>query len=288
MQIDKIITLANSKVRLRFLALERSLRATGCQLPLWVIPYDDNRFDLPENSFWWEVSEITDWLKSHGAHPMMRKYQCLTIGNYQFVDSDVIFLSNPQYVLQNTNDFVTSCGHWHNPDHTYTSQSLKVLQQQSTLWQKNVFNAGQFACDKPLYAPEDLKIKAEFFKYTCLLLPYHDQPGLNLLVNTSGITINNLTLPPYRMESTWAGDYNDQGFKIKWNEQNKPYLIHWAGCHIKGERAIDELFYCYLTTDERDEWNKIAEANRKKEKNMSWYLRSLRRKLKKIYQIVKE
>jgi hypothetical protein len=38
MKIDKIISMANQKVRLRFLAMERSLRATGCQLPLWVIP----------------------------------------------------------------------------------------------------------------------------------------------------------------------------------------------------------------------------------------------------------
>jgi hypothetical protein len=42
MKIDKIISMANQKVRLRFLALERSLRASGCQLPILVIPYDDN------------------------------------------------------------------------------------------------------------------------------------------------------------------------------------------------------------------------------------------------------
>src|SRR4051794_2008877 len=120
MQIDKIITLANSKVRLRFLALERSLRETGCKLPLWVIPYDDDRFELPENSIWWEVNEITNWLKSQGAHPMMRKYQCLTVGNYQFVDSDVIFLVNPEHALRQVNGFVTSCGHWHDASHTYT------------------------------------------------------------------------------------------------------------------------------------------------------------------------
>src|ERR1700751_5291663 len=100
MKVDKIITLASSEVRLQFLAMERSFRATGCDLPIWVIPYNDHRFELPQNSVWWEIEEITQWLDSCQSHPMMRKYQCLTVGNYQFVDSDVVFVSNPYEVLK--------------------------------------------------------------------------------------------------------------------------------------------------------------------------------------------
>ena len=59
MKIDKIISMANQNVKLRFLAMERSLRATGCKLPLLVIPYDNNLFELPAGSTWWEVPEIT-------------------------------------------------------------------------------------------------------------------------------------------------------------------------------------------------------------------------------------
>lgn len=44
MKIDKIITMANKTVRLQFLAMERSLRSTGCTLPIWVIPFDNNTF----------------------------------------------------------------------------------------------------------------------------------------------------------------------------------------------------------------------------------------------------
>ena len=39
MKLEKIITLASAPVRLRLLAMVRSLRAVGCQLPVWVIPY---------------------------------------------------------------------------------------------------------------------------------------------------------------------------------------------------------------------------------------------------------
>jgi hypothetical protein len=290
MEIDKIITLASSEVRLQFLAMERSLRATGNDLPLWVIPYNENRFDLPPNAQWWELKEITEWLKSYKAHPMMRKYQCLTIANYQFVDSDVIFLRDPAEVLRGVNGFVPSCGHWHNPGHTYTHQSLKILKQKSSSWQKLVFNAGQFACDQAIYSIEKLKETAasEAFISTCLELPFHDQPGMNLLVNTSGIGINNLTLPPFNMESTWAGDYKEPDYRINWNAQNQPYLIHWAGCSITGERMIDELFFNLLYKDELNEWNKNSQSRKGEGKSITEYFKKLRRKLRRILEVVVE
>ena len=150
MKLEKIITLANRKVRLQFSAMERSLRATGCDLPLWVIPYDDQRFDLPANAIWWELPEVRSLLTEYRAHRMTAKYQCFTTGNYQYVDSDVVFLRNPEAVLAQQVGFITSCGHWGNPGHTYTEASLKVLKHKSTCWQTLVFNAGQFACDQVL------------------------------------------------------------------------------------------------------------------------------------------
>ena len=33
--------------------MERSLRAVGCDLPLLVIPYDEDLFELPPNAEWW-------------------------------------------------------------------------------------------------------------------------------------------------------------------------------------------------------------------------------------------
>jgi hypothetical protein len=47
MEIDRIITMASQSVRIQFLAFERSLCAVGCDLPLLVIPYEqDDGFDL--------------------------------------------------------------------------------------------------------------------------------------------------------------------------------------------------------------------------------------------------
>lgn len=257
MKLEKIITLANENTRLRFLAMERSLRATGCQLPLWVIPYDDRKFKLPSYAEWWELDNVLQWLKANSAHKVMRKYQCLLESNYQFIDSDVIFLKNPEPILSSFSGFITSCGHWHNPEHTYTNEVLQFFDQQTTIWQQKVFNSGQFACDKVLYDFQNLKrIAGEpEYKKTCINFKYHEQPGLNLLVNLSGISITNITLQPYYMESTWAGDYKDDNYARFWKDDNhKPYIIHWAGCDMSINRPIDKLFLDYLTKTELLEW----------------------------------
>jgi hypothetical protein len=282
MKLEKIITLANKNVRPRFLAMERSLRAVGCNLPLLVIPYDETRFDLPANAEWWAMPEMVDWLARSKSHPTMRKYQCLLESNYQFVDSDVCFLKDPAQVLAPESGFVTSCGHWHNPGHTYTDQSLAHFKSISTTWQKSIFNTGQFACDRSLYpALADLQRTAERRDAidTCIRFQFHEQPGVNLLVALSGVPVTNLTLPPRCMESTWAGDYPDADYRRYWSNPDKqPYLIHWAGTAMWGGRPVNDFFFQYLTASERQEWDALVEIQRQRSlaQKRSWRARARR------------
>lgn len=262
MNLDCIVTLANAGVRLRFLAMERSLRAAGCDLPLKVIPYNDALFDLPPHATWWEVPELIAWTRQWGTHPTMRKYQCLLIPNFQFVDADVCFLRNPEDVLRPHSGFITSCGHWHNPAETLTEGSKRFLSAQSTTWQKNIFNTGQWACDRALFDFASLRerCESEAFSDTCLTFRYHEQPGVNLLVNSSDVSIHNLTLPPWNMQSTWAGDYPGDYRRYWRTEQETPYLIHWAGTPMDRPRPIDEIFLDHLTAGERREWHEQVAA----------------------------
>lgn len=281
MKLECIVTLANENVRLRFVAMERSLRAVGCDLPLRVIPYDDARFALPSNAAWWKEPELFAWLTRHRAHPMMRKYLVLLIGGYQFVDTDVVFLRNPAAALAPCADFITSCGHWKNPSHTVTAESRAWFESRWPNWHERVFNTGQFACDRALYTLPDLMRTAEApaFRSTCLDLPYHEQPGLNLLVNASGVAVRNLTLPPARMRSTWAGDYaSEPDYRRRWQTVDEtPYLIHWAGCAIHTPRPIDELHLNFLTAAERAAWrDQVARSAQRAERER----RSLRARLR--------
>ena len=266
MKLEKIITMASAPVRLRLLAMVRSLRAVGCNLPVWVIPYaggGKGDFTLPEGCEWWHVPEVTEWVTRLNAHPMTRKYSCFLTGNYQYADSDIVFLRNPEEVLSPASGFVASCGHWRDPDHTTTAQSEAIFRRHSTNWQKEVFNAGQFACERPLFGSFDAlhdTAHAPDYRETCLY-PIGDQPGVNLLRLLSGVPLTNLTLPPVGMESTWAGDYADAEFESFWREEGKrPYLIHWAGVPMQSPRPIHDLFYRHLTPAELDEWHEQLNA----------------------------
>ncbi len=257
MRLEKIITLANARVELHFNAMERSLRATGCQLPLWVIPYDDRRFKLPANAQWYEDASVFSWLDQATVPPYARKYLCLLTANYQFVDTDVVFLRNPLEMLAPYQGFVASCGHWHNPDQCVTPASRAWWHARTTRWPAYTFNAGQFACDRSLFASaKELheKVANPEFRAICLDFQFHEQPGLNALVADSGVPFINLTMPPQPMESTWAGDYPGDYASYWTTPERQPYLIHWAGLKPDGTRPIDDLFIGHLTTAEQAGW----------------------------------
>lgn len=284
MRIDKIISLANQNVKLRFLAMERSLRATGCELPLLVIPYDNNLFELPAGYTWWEITEVTEWLNTQGSSKLLRKYQCLLTKNYQFVDSDICFLRNPEQVLEPYSGFITSCGHWRDTNHCITEISQQMMPRKSTTWQKHVFNSGQFACDLPLFDFEQLKATAmqPDFVETCVRFPV-DQPAINLLVFSSDAKITNLTLPPLCMESTWAGDYPDEYEHYWTNPEIKPYLIHWAGTRMDIPRPINQIFYNYLTASEKSAWDEQVKTISVKRDKQNHSFKSLARKVKRAF-----
>ena len=55
------------------------------------------------------------------------------------------------------------------------------------------------------------------------------------------------------MESTWAGDYVDSDYERYWKEpERKPYLIHWAGEKMSPEHSVSDLFYQYLSPEEKE------------------------------------
>ena len=246
--------MASKTVEIRFNAMIRSLRSVGCHLPVKVIPYNNEKFTLPDNCYWWEQPKLFEWLEGNISPNYHRKYSILTESNYQFVDPDIIFLSNPQDALSAHDGFITCCGQWHNPDNTVTQHSEKVFKDHSTNWPTLCFNGGQFACDQKLYDLDTLIHISENVEYRQTLINCEtDQPPLNLLVLLSGVKVTNLTLPPFSMESTWSGDYQDNFLRF-WTEKNKkPYLIHWAGDSMSLDRKIDQLFLRYLSDDEKKE-----------------------------------
>lgn len=285
MQLEKIISLANKNSELQFRAMERSLRATGCDLPLWVIPYNDEKFELPPNASWWEIPEIINWINTNKLWPAFKKIQCLTTGNFQFVDSDIIFFRNPEEILKPFDGFITSCTHWNNPAHTYTPESIVFLKRKSTTWPKFIFNSGQWACNAKLYDVNELIDFCEHNYVDTLFrknYDYKDQAGINLLVNYKNIKITNLTLPPVNMESTWAGDYLDEQSFRRFEENEKPYIIHWAGTPVEHNRFINQYLFKFL---DQQQQNSILCRPRKKGKSVASLVKE---KIRKTYYFIRE
>ncbi len=253
MNIECAYTMANKKGRLQFLAMERSLRATGFDLPLRVFPYDDQVFDLPKGSEWIRTP-LHKWLTERKAHPMCCKYYCLTQSSYFFTDTDIIYLSDPRESLSELEGFVVADTEWNKPRYTFTDESSNFLEKQTSLWLQRIVNAGWFSSDRAIYSEERLLeiLNDPAIAKTCLYDT--DQTGLNLLLAMAGVTPCNLNLPPSPMESTWAGDYPAE-FEPFWTERGRrPFFIHWAGPVLDEDRPINELFYKYLTKEEKQEW----------------------------------
>lgn len=256
MQLEHIITMASGRVEIAFRAMERSLRATGCALPLLVIPYNNERFELPPNAKWLEdeaSQKLYTWLDREHAHPTLRKYACLLRSNYLFVDSDVAFVRDPAEALAPHQGFVINCCHWMDSAHTLTSETRPFFEKLSTTYQKTLFNTGQFACDRALYTLDSLQAACRQMPHTCIHFPYHEQPALNYLVHAAGAPITSLTLPPHNIASSWAGHYLDRTPPFWSDNTRAPFMLHWAGRKFSGQYPVDEIFLQYLTPDERQE-----------------------------------
>jgi hypothetical protein len=284
MKLEFIATLANERVRLRFVAMERSLRAKGCLLPIRVIPFDDQTFELPPGSEWWRDAKFFRWLETNGGNAYMRRYLCLAEKNYQFIDTDACFLRNPAEALASESGFVVCCSHWQNPEHTVTEASLLHFRRRSTTWQRLIFNSGQFACDRAVFTLDELRrtVQRPEIRET---FRFNDQPGLNLLLLESGVALTNLTLPPHCLESSWAGDYPEYPHRYWESREKMPYLIHWAGLPIHRSRAIDAIFLDYYTPAERREWLQLLRQSELRARRMNGPFRRTAKKLRSALEI---
>jgi len=272
-KIDRIITMASPAVRLDFLVMERTLRATGCDLPLYVIPYTDEPFDLPENAQWLVDKELFAHVARHHCARPCRKFLALTQSNAAFFDADIVHLRDPRTELgtMSAERIAVADTEWSKARWTFSEDTRRVYQQKSSLWLLDNFNTGFFAFEEPVLTREqifDFIADPEWGR--CIREEFviaGEQPGLNWLVHLSGRTVVNLCLPPRRMESTMAVDYTEFD-DVPWADG--PMFLHFAGGVHHTQSRISEIFVKALTPDERSgflqererRWTRGAKASR--------------------------
>ena len=274
MKIERIVSFANAKVRLEFLAMERSLRATGCDLPLLVIPFDDNLFELPKNAEWWRDEVLFSALTENGAVPHCRKFTAFLNSNSAFFDSDIIHLLNPVKWLDPLPQdvFVVADTEWSKARWTFTPETKALYQDKTTLWLLDNFNSGFFAFSKPPASTSDISRLMQHPNLANIAKgaspTRSEQEGANFLLHESGMDILNLCLPPHRMESTMACDYpDDYGPLLR--KANSPAFVHYAGVGRNRDRPVTQLIYEHLTKAETAEMRAEFEHGRERARRQS-------------------
>jgi hypothetical protein len=278
MELKRIVSLANAKVRLQFLAMERSLRATGCDLPLLVIPYDDTRFPLPENAQWIENEELFALIAETAALKMCRKYLAFTLDHSAYFDSDIIHIRDPRDWLEPLPDnlFVIADTEWSKARWTFTAETRVRYESKTTLWLLDNFNAGFFAHAKPAatialirkFLTDPLNRNLARGKVPS----GGEQESSNFLVHLGGLEVVNLCLPPFRMESTMACDYPED-FEPILRRANPPAFVHYAGSGRNLDAPVARLIFDHLTASEASEMKaEFDKRMRQEKKNGRWPL----------------
>jgi len=265
MVIEQILSLANNAVRWQFTAMERSLRAAGCDLPLQVIPYDENLFALPKNASWLDDTAIFSAVRDAQAVKLCRKYAALVQRRCAFFDSDIIHLRDPRAALEPLPNkvFIVADTEWNKARWTFTPETREIFLAESTLWALWNFNSGFFAYED---APVNVADVTAFLSSPIGAIARgasptsSEQEGANFLIHQSRVEVVNLCLPPHRMESTMACDYPDH-FADLLSLPNRPFFMHFASNVLASEARIVKLFSEFLTREESAEY--VAEQQKR-------------------------
>ena len=267
-KINRIITMASPAVRLEFLVMERTLRATGCDLPLYVIPYRDESFELPENAQWLRDEELFAHISKHQSARPCRKFLALMQADAAFFDADIIHLRDPRTELGilDADVFAVADTEWNKARWTFSEATRRVYQRKSSLWLLDNFNTGFFAFEEPVVT------RKQIFDFIgdpvwgrCAReesVTRGEQAALNWLVHLSGRTVLNLCLPPRRMESTMAVDFthmvegtlaveSNQDYQALLEGADGPMFLHFAGGTQFSKSQISDIFVNALTPEER-------------------------------------
>jgi len=82
------------------------------------------------------------------------------------------------------------------------------------------------------------------------------------------------------MESTWAGDYLSNYSFDRFEANDKPYLIHWAGISIEDDKYINNYFFKFLSEEEKLQFS-LLKPRRKSSADL------LKEKLRETYNLIK-
>jgi hypothetical protein len=286
MTIDRVITMASPAVALEFAVMERSLRATGCDLPLEVIPFTDERFDLPPNAAWLIDEDLFAAVERSRVNRPCRKFAAFFRPNAVFFDADIVHLRDfrPELERQPDDVFVVADTEWNKARWTFSGDTRSVYETRTSLWLLDQFNSGFFGfTDSRVTQADVIDFLADPRWSRCAReesATAGEQPAANWLVHRGGLPVVNLCLPPRRLESTMAVDYPAEGWESLVEGSNGPFFLHYAGGVHWTDAPCTKRFTDWLTAAERgrfEEQKAIRTRDAAKRGQWPWWVRGLNR-----------
>lgn len=278
----------NAKVIENSIALLNSIRLYDPEVPVTLIPYDDNYHQVfkilsdkhkvtlyPDLLF---IDNLSNNLysifgKDFFARPNQFRKQACWFGEYDeflYIDTDIIVFDQIINCLDYLNqyDFIT-CDYQGSKgiDNIFTQQIIeKNIFTSEQL--KDVFNCGFWGSKKNLISEEILydvfKICAQNIEYFDFSRKTSDQPIINYLVLTQISKRLNLTKISDNEPGSWAGSKHFVEKDHKLYDKGKPLrYLHWAGVPLNPQGNYYDLWQYYRYIGEERPANISVNTNKK-------------------------
>lgn len=266
-----IYLVANRRSQFESNNLIDSIRRCGCNLPIHVIPFDENPAVLDKR--WGGVEQLSmadfpaeglaffEELKGRHrqCHPgLLRRFLCWfgEFDEFLYSDNDVVALMNWEELfpyLEN-HDVVhadyefTTGGKFNLRDPRRFEELMGAGSLEAAL------TSGHFLCRRSPQHPADLLAGLAWMEEHRDLLIWQDQVLLHVTLLVAQWRVLNLCKPPHHWASTWAGDYEDVLELVRTIQvERRPIShMHYSGKIGTGTRPIDELLWSSLPVKQRN------------------------------------
>jgi len=265
-----IYLVANRKSEAECRNLIYSIRRCGCQLPIRVIPFDENPIRL--ETAWEDVSLVTldDFPKEGRAFvdELTRRLRTCPGGivrrfiawfgefdEFLYSDNDVVALMNweelfpylDEYEIVHADHEFATHGKFNmrKPDRFEELMGLGAL--------KTAVTAGHFLCRPKPQHKADLLAGLAWMEAHPDVPVWHDQALLHVTLALAKWPALNLCKPPHHWSGTHAGSFEKTWDVIRTIQvANQPIShLHFSGGVASGAEAIDELLLVNLSEKQR-------------------------------------
>ncbi|MCC3406565.1 MAG: methionine synthase [Microcoleus sp. PH2017_10_PVI_O_A] len=271
-----IYIVANDRVMESAIALLASIGLYNSQVPVFLIPFDDNYLQVAAalsslygvqlypnlgfvEQFTREIGQIFD--RNFLALPNKMRKLCAWFGpldEFLYIDTDIIVFEDIAANLNKLSEVDFFCCDYHHLSEKLRNVFSPVVKEQNIFTDsqlQDVFNSGFWASRKGTITEaqmyETLRECAQHREYFDFTQNVTDQPILNYMILKLIVKRWNLVKDSAAEPGSWAGSthFQERDY-VLYDKGKRLKYIHWAGIPIKSGSPYWKLWQHYRYLDE--------------------------------------